>query len=356
MKPLLRLALLSSLAIGYAAHAADDGFKPLFNGKDLTGWTGNMDLWSADGGTIKGVTKADPKLEHNTFLVYTNGQFGDFELRFSYKIVNGNSGVQYRSKVLQQGKQGPIIGGYQADFEAGKTYSGINYEERGRGILAQRGQVTILKADPADANKVKIEVVGTVGKTEDIQANIKHEDWNDYVIHARGNQLTHIINGRVTSLVIDEHSQKAAKTGTLALQIHVGPPMTVQFRDLRIRELGGSATTASVDGLELMQGKWVGSEIISNGRTSDDPTGIKLSIKGGRFEAVTPDQEINGALKINGKAMDVIMDEGDIKTFYAIYEVSGDTMKVCYSPVTRPTEFSAPEDSKRILAVYKRTK
>ncbi len=353
MKSFLHLALLTSLAAGSIAHAAEDGFKPLYNGKDLTGWTGNMDLWSADGDTIKGVTKADPKLEHNTFLVYSNAQFGDFELRFSYKIVNGNSGVQYRSKVLQQGKQGPIVGGYQADFEAGKTYSGINYEERGRGILAQRGQVTILKADPADANKVKIEVVGSVGKTEDLQANIKHEDWNDYVIQARGNQLTHIINGRVTSVVIDEHAEKAAKTGTLALQIHVGPPMTVQFRNLRIRELGAASVASALD---QMQGKWVASEITANGRASDDPAGIKLAIKGDRFEVETPDQTIKGALKITGKNMEVVMDDGDLKIFYAIFEMNGDTMKVCYSPISRPTEFSAGEDSKRILTVYKRAK
>ena len=353
MKSTLRLALVASLVIGTAAHAAEVGFKPLFNGKDLAGWTGNPDLWSVDGDTIKGVTKADPKLEHNTFLVYTNAQFGDFELRFSYKIVNGNSGVQYRSKVLSQGKQGPIVGGYQADFEAGKTYSGINYEERGRGILAQRGQVTILKADPADANKVKIEGVGSVGKTEDLQANIKHEDWNDYVIQARGNQLTHIINGRVTSIVIDEHAEKAAKTGTLALQIHTGPPMTVQFRNIRIRELGTASVASALD---QMQGKWVASEITANGRVSDDPSAIKLAIKGDRFEVETPDQTMKGALKISGKNMEVVMDEGDLKLFYAIFEMNGDTMKVCYSPVSRPTEFSAAEDSKRILTVYKRAK
>ncbi len=359
MKPLLRLALLSSLAIGSAAHAAEDGFKPLFNGKDLSGWTGNPKLWSVKDGVIHGQTTPEYKLKHNTFLVYTNAEFANFELRFSYKIVPnndktfGNSGVQYRSKVVQQGEQGPIVGGYQADFEAAKTYSGINYEERGRGILAQRGQITIVKADPADPKKTKVEVVGSVGKTEELQANIKAEDWNDYTVIARDYQLTHIINGRVTSIVSDEQPDKGAKSGILALQIHVGEPMTVEFRNIRVREIGTASVASALD---QMQGKWVGSEIIANGRPSNDPAGIKLSIKGGRFEAVTPDHEINGALKINGKAMDVIMDEGDIKTFYAIYEVSGDTMKVCYSSVTRPTEFSAPEDSKRILAVYKRTK
>ena len=85
-------------------------------------------------------TNADNKINHNTFLVYTNGDVADFELRFSYKITEkGNSGVQYRSKVASTGAFGPIVGGYQADFEGGKTYSGILYEERGRGILAQRG-------------------------------------------------------------------------------------------------------------------------------------------------------------------------------------------------------------------------
>lgn len=362
MKSILRLALLSSLALGTAAHAAEDGFKPLFNGQDLSGWTGNPKLWSVKDGVIHGQTTPEYKLKHNTFLVYTNGEFANFELRFSYKIVPnndkgfGNSGVQYRSKVMQQGEQGPIVGGYQADFEAAKTYSGINYEERGRGILAQRGQITIIKADPADPKKTKVEVVGSVGKTEELQANIKAEDWNDYTVIARDYQLTHIINGRVTSIVSDEQPDKGAKSGILALQIHVGEPMTVEFRNIRVREIGGSATTASANPLDLMQGKWVGSEIIANGRTSDDPSGIKLSIKGERFEAVTPDNDINGSLKFVGKNMDVLLDDGDVKTFYAIYEVSGDTMKVCYSPISRPTDFSAPEDSKRILAVYKRAK
>ena len=362
MKSLLHLTLLTSLAAGSIAHAAEDGFKPLYNGKDLTGWTGNPKLWSVKDGVIHGQTTPEYKLKHNTFLVYTNAEFANFELRFSYKIVPnndkgfGNSGIQYRSKVVQQGEQGPIVGGYQADFEAAKTYSGINYEERGRGILAQRGQITIVKADPADPKKTKVEVVGSVGKTDELQANIKAEDWNDYTVIARDHQLTHIINGRVTSIVSDEQTDKGAKSGILALQIHVGEPMTVEFRNIRVREIGGSSATAAMGGLDLMQGRWVASEITANGRVSDDAAGIKLAIKGDRFEVETPDQTIKGALKISGKNMEVVMDDGDLKIFYAIFEMNGDTMKVCYSPVTRPTEFSAAEDSKRILTVYKRSK
>lgn len=224
-------AVLFCLVAGRAA-AAEKGFISLFNGSDLKGWQGNPDLWSVRDGTITGVTKEDPKLTHNTFLVYTNGDVGDFELRLSYRIVNGNSGIQYRSKVIEQGKFGPIVGGYQADFEAGKTYSGILYEERGRGILAQRGQKTVVVEQEG---KTKVNVAGQLGKSEDIQAKIKHEDWNDYVIIAKGNHLQHFINGVQTVDVVDEQPAKAAKSGVLALQIHVGPPMTVQFKNIRIK-------------------------------------------------------------------------------------------------------------------------
>jgi hypothetical protein len=235
-----RLSLLSAVAAclitSTAVFAADvePGYKSLFNGKDLTGWEGNPDLWSVRDGTITGVTKADPKLTHNTFLVYTNGMVDDFELRFSYRIVNGNSGVQYRSKVLRKGQFGPIVGGYQADFEAGKTYSGILYEEQMRGILAQRGQKTVIKPD---GEKHKVEVVGALDKSEDIQAKIKSEDWNEYIVRAKGNHLQHFINGVQTIDVLDEQPEKAAKEGILALQIHVGPPMTVQFKNIRILSL-----------------------------------------------------------------------------------------------------------------------
>jgi hypothetical protein len=232
----LSAVLLTPTAVLLAQEAEAD-FTSLFNGKDLTGWQGNPDLWSVRDGAITGVTKADPKLTHNTFLVWTNGTPRDFELRLSYRIEKGNSGIQYRSKVLRQGQFGPIVGGYQADFEAGKTYSGILYEEGGRGILAQRGQKTVIKPDAADPNKTKVEKVGEVGKSDEIQARIKHEDWNDYVVIARGNHLQHFINGVPTVDVVDEQETKAAKSGVLALQIHVGPPMVVQFKNVRIKNL-----------------------------------------------------------------------------------------------------------------------
>lgn len=350
------LLALTSLSV----FAAEDGFKPLFNGKDLAGWTGNTALWSVQDGAITGITpasEADPKksiLKHNTFLVYSGGDFGDFELRFSYKIIGGNSGVQYRSKVLQQGENGPIVGGYQADFEAGKTYSGILYEERGRGILAQRGQVTIVHPNPADANKPRVEAVGSVGATEDLQANLKNEDWNNYVVIARGHQLTHIINGRVTSMVSDEDIANAAKTGSLALQIHAGPPMKVQFRDIRIREIKGGGAMAAAN----LDGDWKGTQLVFNGEPAgaDFLNDLEMNIKGKRFVVTTPERDMRGSISLDAAAgtMDVEMDEGDVKKFYAIYELKGDTLRICYDAVARPKEYSSEPDSHRILAVYKR--
>ncbi|HMJ88936.1 MAG TPA: DUF1080 domain-containing protein [Candidatus Acidoferrum sp.] len=232
-----RIVLASFALCACAALAQEAGFKSLFNGKDLTGWDGNPALWSVKDGAITGVTgtNAENKISHNTFLVYTNGDVDDFELRFSYKITeSGNSGVQYRSKVFEKGKFGPIIGGYQADFEGKKTYSGILYEEKMRGILAQRGQKTVIKEDNG---KTKVEVAGSVGDSKEIQSKIKPEDWNDYVIIAKGNHLRHFINGMQTVDVVDEQEKKAAKSGVIALQIHAGPPMAVQFKNIRLNSL-----------------------------------------------------------------------------------------------------------------------
>jgi type 1 glutamine amidotransferase len=230
----LLAACLIQTAVQGAPPPETGDYQSLFNGRDLTGWEGNPGLWSVKDGAITGVTRTDPKLTHNTFIVYTKEEFGDFDLRFSYRIVNGNSGVQYRSRVVGQGDFGPIVGGYQADFEAGKNYSGILYEERGRGILAKRGEKTVIR----EVNgKTHVEVVGSVGDSDAIQAAIRHEDWNDYVVVAQGNRLQQFINGLQTVDVLDEQPGKAAQSGVIALQIHTGPAMTVQFKNLRIKQL-----------------------------------------------------------------------------------------------------------------------
>ena len=220
-----------------------DGFTPLFNGKDLTGWEGNTDLWSVQDGAITGKTTKDKPLKSNTFLILKDKEVSDFELRFQYKIVAGNSGVQYRAKRIES--KDPTnkfaVGGYQADFEAGTKYSGINYNEQNvagkRGILAERGTKVHYKAD-GTKETTKLEKT-----TEELQQAIKSEDWNEYVVVAKGPHMIHKINGNVTSEVIDE-DPAAVKKGIVALQVHVGPPMTVQFKDVLIKETPAAAAAA----------------------------------------------------------------------------------------------------------------
>jgi hypothetical protein len=215
-------------------EADAEGFVALFNGHDLTGWDGNPKFWSAKDGTITGQTTAENPAKANTFLIYTGGDVDNFELHFQYKIVGGNSGVQYRSKVKDP--KNWVVGGYQGDFEAGKTYSGILYDEAGvaggRQIMANRGKKVTYSAD---GQKKEEDLPMT---SEELQKSIKNEDWNEYVIIADGNHLTHKINGNTTSEVIDE-SPKALKSGVLALQLHAGPPMKVQFKDIKIKKLKG---------------------------------------------------------------------------------------------------------------------
>jgi hypothetical protein len=224
----LRTSLLALLALASTAVAED---KNLFNGKDLTGWKG-LDFWSVEDGCITGRTTKEKPTKGNTFLVWQGGEIGDFEFTFKYKIVGGNSGVQYRSKVVDE--KAFVVGGYQADFEAGKTYSGILYEEKGRGILAQRGQKTVIK-DGDKPGKAKVEVTGEVGKSAEIQAKIKAEDWNEYRIVAQGGHLQHFING-VQTVDVTDQTAVGAKKGILALQLHAGPAMVVQFKDLVLKE------------------------------------------------------------------------------------------------------------------------
>lgn len=227
--PLLFVLLGWFLLAPYPVSADDGGdFVSLFDGKTLEGWSGDSKFWSVEDGLITGRTTPENPTQGNTFLIHEK-EFSDFELRFSYRISGegGNSGVQYRSKDLGN----YVVGGYQADFESGDRYNGILYEERGRGILALRGQEVVINADGSK------EVVGKTCDEEEVVASIQKEDWNDYVIIAKGNELKQILNGHVTVKVTDHEEDKRAMSGLIALQLHAGPPMLVQFKDIKIKKL-----------------------------------------------------------------------------------------------------------------------
>lgn len=199
----------------------------LFNGKDLSGWKGS-DNWSVQDGAITGKSTSENPLKNNIFLIW-DGTVENFELTLEYKIQGGNSGIQYRSKVIDADKF--IVGGYQADIDSSKRFTGINYEERGRGILAERGQVVTI------SEKGEKAVAKELGTADELIKKVSDTDWNRYKIVAKGNTLQHFINDTLMSETQDSDPSKAAKSGVLAFQLHAGPPMTVQFKNVKLTKI-----------------------------------------------------------------------------------------------------------------------
>jgi type 1 glutamine amidotransferase len=221
----LTVALLWCARLPSTASTADAAAGvPIFNGTSLEGWEGNPEFWRVEEGAIIGQTTKERPTKGNTFLIWRQGLVDDFELTLRYRLTGGNSGIQYRSKDLGDF----VVGGYQADFEAGTRYSGILYEEKGRGIICHRGErITIA----ADGTKLAGE---PIGDTAELQKVINAGDWNDYRIVAKGPRLQHFINGQLMSDTLDEQADAREMQGILALQVHAGPPMKVEFKDIRL--------------------------------------------------------------------------------------------------------------------------
>lgn len=218
-----RLLLLSLLFTSLAS--AQEGFKPLFNGKDLTGWDGNPELWSVEDGCITGKTTGPEQLAYNQFLIWRGGKVKNFELHAKIKESGNNTGIQYRSKELpENGKWS--IGGYQCDIHPATPNNAMVYEERGRGIIVQNGQGVVI--DPEGKRWLASE-------HEPVKVDIAQ--WHEYTVIAQGNHLVHKIDGKVTIDLLDFDESKRALEGLLAFQIHRGPAMNVQIKDVMLKEL-----------------------------------------------------------------------------------------------------------------------
>lgn len=206
------------------------GFVSLFDGKTLTGWDGDPAFWSAKDGAIVGESTAANPVQINTFLIWRGGAPGDFELKLEYRINSTNSGIQYRSIELPDvGKW--VLKGYQADIDAANVYTGQIYEERGRGFLALRGQVTQIADGKLPA------VQGSLGDGDALKALIKVNDWNKFHLIARGNILTQIVNGQAMSMVIDDDLNNRSLGGLLGIQMHRGDPMKIEVRNVWLKPL-----------------------------------------------------------------------------------------------------------------------
>jgi 3-keto-disaccharide hydrolase len=206
----------------------ESGFRPIFDGKSMKGWDGDPNFWRVEAGALVGQTAADKQPKQNTFLIWRGGTPSDFELRLEYRLTGFNSGIQIRSVELPDLKW--AMKGYQADMDGEQRFTGQFYEERGRGFLAMRGQFTYV----GDGGKPGL--VASLGDNAALKEFIKGSDWNDLHLIARGNTLIQILNGHVMSMVIDEDKAGRKMDGLIGIQAHLGPPMKIEVRNIRLKE------------------------------------------------------------------------------------------------------------------------
>jgi hypothetical protein len=217
----------------YPQPATNDvaGFRSIFDGKTLAGWEGDPKYWRVENGCLVGEVTPETLLKQNTFVIWRGGTTLDFELKAEYRISDqGNSGINYRSERVATNRAPFALRGYQADIDGKNEYTGQNYEERKRTFLAWRGQIARVDADG------KSRIVGSLGGKDEL-AKFIHDDWNEYHLVVRGNTMIHILNGHVMSVVVDDDPKNRSLDGLMGMQVHVGPPMKVEFRNIQLKEL-----------------------------------------------------------------------------------------------------------------------
>lgn len=213
-------------------------FRQILGEDTFKNWEGDPRFWSIEDDTIIGETSEDNSTEENTFLIWKKERPSDFIVKFEYRFVKigeeltGNSGLQFRSERLNEEENSKLtyrVGGYQADFAVSDWIPGIHYEEKGRGILARRGQKVVINSY-GEINKERFAEEDLLGEY------IDHSEWNKYYIYANGDTLRASINDQLMHEIIDQ-SPEARQDGVLAFQIHTGPPMRVELRNVQLKTL-----------------------------------------------------------------------------------------------------------------------
>jgi hypothetical protein len=208
------------------------GFTRIFDGLTLEGWDGDPTYWSVEDGTLLGTVTPETLLTRNSWIVWRGGRVEDFELVLDYRVsAQGNSGVGYRLAVLEDDPF--AVRGPQADIHGGNMFTGICYEEHGRRLLAARGQATWID----DAGR-EPRLVAQIGDPEELQGVVHKEGWNRYRLVVKGHDARHYINDVLMSEVRDHDESNRMKVGLLGVQVHVGPPMTIEFRDIFLKHIG----------------------------------------------------------------------------------------------------------------------
>jgi hypothetical protein len=229
---LLAITLSTTAQQVYPTPGTNDetGFEQIFDGKTLNGWEGDPKYWRVENGGLVGEVTPETLLKQNSFIIWRGGTTRDFELKVEYRVsTKGNSGINYRSVPWTNSPF--ALRGYQSDIDGANKYTGQNYEEKGRTFLALRGDISRVDADG------KSRVLGSVGDKDVLAAFIKNEDWNEVHLIVRGNMMTHMVNGHVMSVVVDDDAERRKFDGLLGVQVHVGPPMKIEYRNFRLKRL-----------------------------------------------------------------------------------------------------------------------
>lgn len=226
----------------------DSEFKSIFNGEDLSGWEGDATYWSVQNAILVGEVTAKTILKRNSFIIYTKEQPSDFELKLEYRISKlGNSGINYRSEISS--KFPFALKGYQCDLDGRNKYTGQNYEEKKRTTLAYMGEKVTIPSMPQRISKKNLrqnvlkncwqtrEVLESFGEKNVLKSHIKDADWNKVHLIIKGNHLQHYINGVLMSDVTDLDTVNSALKGFMGVQVHVGPPMRIEYKNIRLKHL-----------------------------------------------------------------------------------------------------------------------
>ncbi len=221
------LNLLLAVQAGAAgANAGQDGFVPMFNGKDLTGWEGAPGWWEVRAGVLVAESTPSKPCKQSHYLYWKGGQPADFEMRCQWRLSGAaNSGVQFRSETRPNWD----TWGYQADLDSAGVYTGCLYQHE-RGLVAERGQKVVIARDGR-------KTVTRFGDAAELLRTVRKGDWNEYRILAQGPHLKLWLNDVLMCEVEDYEPRLALPKGIIALQMHQGPPMKAEFRNLRIRIL-----------------------------------------------------------------------------------------------------------------------
>ncbi len=227
--------------------ANDDSFVSIFDGKTLDNWKGDTTYWRVENGNLVGEVTPETLLKKNTFVIWQGGSPENFELKAEFRITeSGNSGINYRSELLDSVPF--ALRGYQADIDGQNRYTGQNYEERKRTTLAYRGEKAVItsQSNPEEEGSLGAnvknnawqsrEVIASLGNSDSLKTKIKAEDWNECHLIVNGNRLQHYINGILMSDVTDNDSVNRKSSGLIGVQVHVGPPMKVEYRNIRLKK------------------------------------------------------------------------------------------------------------------------